>query len=413
MRLSAWPRLIRFPIFWIGLALLVYIAVQGFNPFWVWERNETHWWLRRVNEIEWLPTSIDTPFGRFNLWRQFIIYASAWLVMCTVWVGFTRRRSLQLLLTILGLNVVILTLVGFIARAYFPQWEWVLWLNIQLKGATSFASFIYKNHAAAYLALLLGGTLALASWHHEQGVRNMSRSTPGMLWFLATVGLTFGVVFTYSRGATLILGGYYIAAAILYTLSRLFSATRSTTSPLVSVMLAAMLVGVVGFAAGRLSYTKAERTFTSLFVKQEKDVSVAHRLEAYAAARSLLADHWQRGIGAGGFRFLFPEYIKHYPNSYKNGQYLWEHAHCDWLQLPIELGVAGSALILLAAFWTIGALLRRKLWRHPSMLLLVIACLQTLIQAGFDFPFQNPAVLVTWLALMMLSVRWTELDAAH
>ena len=128
-RLHPWARLVRFPIFWIGFALLAYIAVQGFNPSWVWERNETSWWLRRVNDIEWLPTSIDTPFERFNLWRQFIIYAAAWLTLCTVWIGFTRRRSLQLLLLTLVINGLLLAVVGFAQRfmasskfLFFMEW---------------------------------------------------------------------------------------------------------------------------------------------------------------------------------------------------------------------------------------------------------------------------------------------------
>jgi hypothetical protein len=412
MRLSAWPRLLRFPIFWLGLMLLGYIALQACNPSWVWERNATSWWLRRVNDTAWLPTSIDTPFERFNIWRQFIIYASAWLTTCTVWIGFTRRRSLQLLLTILTLNGILLTLVGFLARSYFPSWEWVLWLNSQIKGATSFASFIYKNHAAAYLSLLAGAAVALAAWHHERGLRSMARSTPGMLWLLAAVAMAFGVFFTYSRGATLVLAGYFILAAVTYLWVRLFSSARSTTSPLVWLLLAAMLAGAVGFGASQLNYNQAGRIFTSLFVQQDKDLSVAHRLEAYQAGETMLSEHWQRGVGAGGFRFLFPVYIRHFPNSHRNGQLFWEHAHCDWLQLPIELGVGGTALLVMGGLWSLAALFRHRLWRQPAMLLLTFSCLQTLVQAVFDFPLQNPAILVTWLALLVLSLRWVELESA-
>ena len=45
----------------------------------------------------------------------------------------------------------------------------------------------------------------------------------------------------------------------------------------------------------------------------------------------MLRDYWQRGVGSGGFRYLFPEYIKHYPSAYQGGQLFWEHAHNDWL----------------------------------------------------------------------------------
>lgn len=419
-RLNPLPRLVRFPLFWLGLALLAYIAVQGFNPSWVWERNATTWWLRRVNDIPWLPTSIDTPFERFNLWRQFIIYTSAWLTVCTVWIGFTRRRSLQILLSIIATNTLALISVGFERRITvpwnphfkLPNFNFVLWIENPFPGAHSFASFIYKNHAGAYLALLAGSTVALAAWHYERSLRTLARSTPSLLWLLGAVAMSFGVLFTYSRGATLVLAGYLILAAVAYLLVRLLSSARSTTPLLVWLLLAALLVGAVGFGASQLNYQRAERTFTSLFVKQEKDLSVAHRLEAYQAAKSMLVDHWQRGVGAGGFRFLFPEYIKQYPASYKNGQYFWEHAHCDWLQLPIEVGVGGAALVGLGGLWGFAALFRRKLWRQPAMILLFLGCLQTPVQAIFDFPFQNPAILMTWLVLSVLALRWLELESA-
>jgi hypothetical protein len=411
LRLNPLPRLLHFPLFWLGLTLLGYLALQASNPSWVWTRNATSWWLVRVNDIAWLPTSIDTPFERFNLWRQFIIYASAWLTVCAIWTGFTRRRALELLLTALGINAVVVTLVGFIARFYFPTWEWILWLNSMLRGASSFSSFIYKNHAAGYLALLAGVGIALAAWHHERGLRNMARSTPGMLWLLGSVAMAFGVFYTYSRGATVLLAGYFILATAAYLVARLFSKTHSTTSPLVWVVITVLLLGAVGFGASQLNYGEAENKFTALLEKPAADVSVAHRMDAYAAAQSMLSDYWHRGVGAGGFRYLFPEYIKHYPNSYGNGQLFWEHAHCDWLQLPIELGVTGALLVALGGLWTVWRLFRLKLWLHPAMLLLVLACLQAPAQAAFDFPFQNPAILCTWLGLLALSLRWVELES--
>src|SRR5882757_308586 len=152
MRLTMWPRLLHFPIFWIGLALLAYIALQASNPSWVWERSTTQWWLRRVDDTSWLPTSVDTPFERFDIWRQFIIYVSAWLTVCTVWTGFTRRRSLQMLLVVLIINAGLLGLEGFIQPIVTPYR--VLGILPWPPETTPFASFIYKNHAGAYFALL-------------------------------------------------------------------------------------------------------------------------------------------------------------------------------------------------------------------------------------------------------------------
>ena len=126
----------------------------------------------------------------------------------------------------------------------------------------------------------------------------------------------------------------------------------------------------------------------------------------------MLGDTWVRGIGAGGFRYLFPEYIKKFPEVYNGGRLFWEHAHRDWFELPIELGVAGSALLLLGAgYWLKFFYRSRAIW-HSLAVPVLLGCSQTLAHAWFDFPFQNPAILCTWLALIAVSARWLELDSA-
>lgn len=412
MRLSAWPRLLRFPIFWIGLALLAYIVVQALNPSWVWERNERTWWLRRVNDIPWLPTSIDTPFERFNIWRQYIIYAAAWLTTCTVWIGFTRRRTLQLLLTIVAINSAIFAVAGFARMIIIPDSNWVLLLNEPLYGATPFATFIYKNHASAYLSLVAGITLMLAAQSHQRAIKTLARSEPTMLWLVLFAVLGFAIFFTYSRGAMIILAGYSIASLSVYLLKRPPAESSPTFKFLGWTILAVIVLGTLGYGARQLNYQRTTLSIVSLLENREKDASVAARLDAYKAGRSMLDDYWLRGVGAGGFRYLFPEYVKNYPAIYKGGQLYWEHLHRDWYQIPIELGLAGCIFLLSGACWVANKLHRNNLWDQPAVLILLLGCLQPLLQAWFDFPLQNPAILCTCLALIILSARWSELDAS-
>ena len=42
--------------------------------------------------------------------------------------------------------------------------------------------------------------------------------------------------------------------------------------------------------------------------------------------------------------------------------------------------------------------------------MVVLGAGQILAHALIDFPFQNPAILVTWWALLIISLRWLELD---
>lgn len=406
-RINPLPRLLRFPLFWLGLLLLGYIGLQAYNPSWVWTRNDRSWWLTRVNDIAWLPTSIETPFERFNLWRQFIIYATVWLTVCALWVGITRRKSLHILLGVLVGNAAVLALVGFVHKAGGATK--LLWLR-EFPGAGSFASFVYRNHAGSYFGLIGFCALGLAVWHYFEGRKRMARSTPSAIWLLASLFLLAAVVFSLSRGAIISVGAFALAAVVALLILRLTSSTRSTTPVLVNLTVAVVIVGALGFMVRQMNFHEVQQRFDRLSKMQANDPSVLSRQMARDAAMEMWGDHGLRGVGAGGFRYLYPEYAKKHPAIYKEGRLFWEHAHIDWLQVPIELGAAGSALVLLGGLYGLVGFWRRGGWKHPLALMILLGAGQVMAHALIDFPFQNPAILVTWWALLVISLRWLELD---
>ena len=52
--------------------------------------------------------------------------------------------------------------------------------------------------------------------------------------------------------------------------------------------------------------------------------------------------------------------------------------------------------------------MRTRVWRSLPALLLALGLFQTLAHASFDFPFQNPAVLITWLVLALVATRYAD-----
>lgn len=406
-RLVPWPRLVRFPLFWLGLALLAYIGLQASNPSWEWERSSTQWWLRRVDDTPWLPTSIDTPFERFDIWRQFIIYATVWLTACSLWIGLTRRKSLHILLGVLVANACLLGLVGIVHKGSGATR--VLWLR-EFPDASSFASFVYRNHAGAYFGLMSFSALGLAVWHFFEGRKRLARSTPTALWLIAALLLIFAVVLSLSRGAIISVVLFGFAAVIALAILRYTSATQSTVPTIVPVLVALGVLGTVGWMIRQIDFSEVYYRFEALAKLQANDPSVVGRQLARQSAVEMLSDHWQRGVGAGGFRYLFPEYIKGKPLIYEGGRVFWEHAHNDWLEIPIELGLTGVLLLVAGAGWVILAWWRMGGWRHPVGLMIALGAGQVMANAVMDFPFQNPAILVTWWALLIICLRWLELD---
>jgi O-antigen ligase len=202
-------------------------------------------------------------------------------------------------------------------------------------------------------------------------------------------------------------------AAVAYVWHRTMERRRSTTHPFVPISLGVLVVAAVAFSAAQLDFRKVEARFNSLFQDHAKDISVTQRIAANAASMEMLDRHWLRGVGAGGFRHLYPVHIQHHPVAYNGGRLFWQNAHNDWLQIPIELGATGAALLLFGAgYWIVG-LARRRVWLNVPVLLLVLGLAQTLLHATFDFPLQNPAVLITWCAFATLALRRLELGDAR
>mgnify|MGYP003353630805 FL=1 len=115
---------------------------------------------------------------------MFLVFGSAWLTACAVWTGFTRRRTLQILVGALAANGVLLAVLGVTQRMTHTN---LIYWNFDFPGAMTFASFVYKNHGAEYLLLALAAACGLAAWFYFRGLRRMEKSNPsGVLAFAAT-----------------------------------------------------------------------------------------------------------------------------------------------------------------------------------------------------------------------------------
>jgi hypothetical protein len=325
-----------------------------------------------------------------------------------MWVGFIRRRSLQVLLITLVINAILLAFVGFAHRMISPTsflglFDWP-------RDSSAFASFIYKNHAGAYFALSMALAVALGIWFHLSGRQHEKKSTPTGILFFGALVLAAAAAASASRGAVITSAFFLVMTALWYFVRRKLQLQTSEHNAVITIAVVLMFLGAI---AGTIRYAdfSAIRDRFEVLLKDPGSTTEGRKM-AYSAGSVMLADHGLRGTGAGSFRHLFPEYIKHYPAAYQNGTLFWDHVHRDWLEIPIELGSAGTLLLLLGAgYWLVSFYRGRIIW-HTLVIPVLLGCSQTLIHAWFDFPFQNPAILLTWLAMVTTSARWLELDGA-
>jgi O-antigen ligase len=408
-RLRTLPILLRFPIFWLGLMFLFYILVQALNPAWIYAATDRGWWLQGVSHIAWLPTGLRTPFAQASPWRSLMIYSSAWMSTCAIWTGFTRRKSLRILLVLLTINAFLLALFGLAERALHADRIFWFW-----KPPASYfvSSFVYRNHAGAYFDLTLAICCAVGFWYYRLQIRRQEPSSPAVMFGLFAAIIAAIVLYSYSRGATiLMLGLLAIVAGMIGRLS--FLSRDSSRSLLTIIFVGLVFVTIVGLSLIGLKTDEIGERMRTLG-RQIDPHSENFRLVVYQATWEMAEDRLVLGWGAGSYYYCFPGYQARHPeicfarDSHK--RLLFEHTHDDYLELLAEYGVVGCSLLVAGLAYCLFRLLRLRVWRHPSASILFLGCLVTMIHATFDFPFFNPAVLITWCCLWPVMLRWLEIE---
>ena len=400
-------RLWRWPVFWAGLALLGYIALQGFNPAWHFARDAQRWWLEPMANISWLPAGVDVPFALTGPWRSLIVFGSLWLLVCSIRAGFHRRQSYRLLFTLLVTNAVGLALLGSLEE--LTGAKEIFWSYPPSNGGFC-ASFIYPNHAGAYLNLMVALAAGLAWRHHLRAHARFERAGPAAGFLVAAVLISLMVIFSCSRMSIGLLLTFIAltGAGLLWRLTRRRGPVsgRPEFWPLILALVLLLGLGGVILGTGKVRVRFLE-------VLHDPDSAVRGRRLARHAAADMLRDYWLLGWGAGCFRYGFNHYVQAYPEIARTPdgtRAYWEHAHNDLLEFPVEFGALG--LLPLTAMLGYGTrqLIRRRFWRNAVALGLVVGCSLGLAHAWVDFVFQCPAVLLTWAVLFMAAGRWVALD---
>jgi hypothetical protein len=406
-RLLTYPKLLKFPIFWLGLAVLVLVAIQALNPAWIYQTDGKRFWMKKLTYNEWLPAGVDVPFEQWGPWRMLVIYASAWLTTCAIWVAFTRRRTIQLLFLTLAGNGLLLALFG-LAQRLLGNGK-MFWF-FESPNPSFFSSFIYKNHGGAYLDLALAISCGLAAWYYLRGLRRLEKSNPsGVLAFFATC-IAVSVLISYARGATLVMLVFLLVSIGGFVLHQITMPSENRKPIVVFVLV--LIFGY--FLKTGLEALRSGEAWNRLKAGvMREDLSLEFRERATQASLEMLRENWRAGIGAGSFRFIFPIYQHRHPDLVATKEIpgmFWEHAHNDIVQTPIELGLGGTVLLMAGVGWFLAILVRSYFWENPLSVSVVLGLLLVLAYGWWDFPFQCPALLITWLSLWAAVSTWTQFE---
>ncbi len=389
-------KLLRWPLWWIGLVFFGYVLVQALNPAWEFVQMEKSWGMKQIEHIAWLPTGMRTPFEMMNPWRQIIIWGAPFLTACALWIGLTRNTSIKRLVTLVVANVILLGIFALVQRA--TDAKAIYWT---IKSSNEFfGSFIYRNQGGAYLVLGFMLTAGLAAWHRQRSNQKMERSSPALVLAFFACVLLVAVGVSYSRGSVIALLGCLFWLLIVVTVSR-FRRSSPRGHAIIVILLVLMFTG---FGAMGLKALNAERTVDRFkLLLENNNATWALRQMATDATAEMWDEKPIYGWGAGGFRFLFPKFQQTRPEILwsdqrrQRGYMFWEYAHNDWIQVAAEVGFVGLGLLGSAALFATITWTRRSGWRHPFSIMAVGGCVATLGHARAEFLFYNPAIVMLWV----------------
>lgn len=413
-KVPAWKKILKSTSFWLGLLVLGYISLQGFNPSHRAVDLGGEYWMVPVDHITWLPTGMEAPFEKVNVFRRLIVFASVFLTIWTIVLFIERPKSIRFLLWVLVFSGVGLSILAF--SQLFTGAEKIFW-KIPSASENFYSSFIYRNHATGYLNLLLAVSIALYFYYRERAWKTNEREPDkSPIFFFTSTILFTTVLFSSSRGG-IIVAALLLLFAILYTMLQAWRWDRLRETSVISAILLGMLVLFASVFTVMIGPERIVERF-KYFAEEGGGASVEHRVLAAKATRDMFEDKWLFGWGAGSFEYVFPTYQSEYPEidyrevgrNKRRIYMVWEFAHNDWVQYPAEYGVVGVGLFFVGIIgWFVGTFLYRG-FRQPLVVWMGIGILMIFCHAIGEFVLQNPAIIITTGAAFALSYRYAKLE---
>jgi O-antigen ligase len=359
-----------------------------------------------ANPVAWLPSAAIPRLAAHELWQFNVIVLSCF----NLWLVLRSRRLIRFTLYLLAINAVVLAVFGTFQKLIRAKG---LWLGLVPSPNTKFFStFIYHNHWGAFTVMNTAVCLALVFHLLRRGGQRDIWHSPVLSGALVTLLLAASVPLSSSRSCT-VLTSLLLTGALAHFLLRLIrqrrQQRRSVVLPVTAIVLAAGLaVAAIGYLSRDVIAQRLQLTSEQLAHIAKED-TLNSRLTLYRDTWRMAAEKPWFGWGLECYAYVFRVF------NTQRAVELWvwipfyAEAHNDWLQSLAEVGFVGTGLLGLL----LGVPLWSVPWRRVTSLIpryLLLGNIIVLLYAWVEFPFANPAVVLTFFATFYCAIRYATLD---
>jgi O-antigen ligase len=258
--------------------------------------------------------------------------------------------------------------------------SWSYLYRITNPGAVGF--FANRNHMATLL--LVGIPLATALFASAKSDRRSALSNKGLAAALFLV-IALGIVLNGSLAAYGLVIPVGLASAALIPAGLTW---RRLALPLAGI---ALIGGVILLVTRPVAAAEADPSAAE---------SISGRLEIWTTTSEAITETLPVGTGLGSFEQVYRQH--EVPADVT--RFFVNHAHNDYLEIVLELGIAGAILILLFLAWWAAAAIR--IWKSPLSTpfarAATVATAVVLAHSIVDFPLRTAAISTIFAACLGL-----------
>jgi len=268
-------------------------------------------------------------------------------------------------------------------------------------------TFMYQNQLANFLALSLSiGIGVLISqlslngsgeqlWRKARGIAQMILS-PKMVIRLSLIIMIIALILTRSRMGN---SAFFMALASVSIFAFFFYNRKPKHLRLLIVsffILDLILIGAI-FGVEKVKQRLVETSLAS----ETRDEVIRDSLP-------IIAQHPIFGTGGGSYYSTFPSY---HPVPYSG---FYDHAHNDYIQFAVELGLPMTALLglmMLYCLWrSFKTMVKRRTPLYQGISFgCAMAIVHMLLHSTVDFSLQSPAIGLLFISILSLSLLAAKL----
>jgi O-antigen ligase len=299
----------------------------------------------------------------------------AYAILCFLVVQCLRRtrqvRTLAWAFSIYGFAVACFALVQSMSAN-----GKLYWLRTPRSGGWIYGPYVNHNHYAGLMELLVPVPLVLSLTRQVHGPRKR-------MAIVAAAVMASSIFLSGSRGGMMALA-VQLSLLAAFTIRR--EKEKSRKPMLAIAVFLAIMVGMLAWLGGG----ELTDRLASIHAEARQELSEGTRLAIDRDGLKMFASKPVLGWGLGVFPEVYPQFRSFYTNFFVNA------AHNDYIQLLVETGILGFAIML----WYVVVLYRRALmktkdWTSDTSgavaLAALLGCTGILVHSFVDFNLQIPA----------------------